>query len=91
MAQDFGIPAFPVGTHIHPLAQRWGLPNGKNVTQTEKDLKTLFPKSNWNKLHLQITFYDREFCTARGCNGTQCAMCIELYPRRRKPVVCKKS
>ncbi len=90
MAQAFGVPAFPVDTHIHRLAQRWGLSAGDNVQRTEKDLKALFPEEAWNKLHLQIIFYGREFCTARGCNGTVCPMCKELYPRRRKPVVWRK-
>ena len=72
MAQAFGVPAFPVDTHIHRLAQRWGLTNGKNVKQTEADLKQLFPESAWNNLHLQIIFYGREYCTARGCDGTRC-------------------
>ena len=90
MAQAFGVPAFPVDTHIHRLAQRWGLSAGDNVQRTEKDLKTLFPEEAWNKLHLQIIFYGREFCTARGFNGTVCPMCKELYPRRRKPVVWRK-
>ncbi len=91
MAQCFNIPAFPVDTHIHRLAQRWGLTNGLNVKQTEKDLKALFPKSKWNKLHLQIIFYGREFCSARGCNGTICILCRELYPKRKKPIICKKA
>ena len=91
MAQAFGIPAFPVDTHIHRLAQRWGLSNGKNVTQTEADLKKLFPESAWNRLHLQIIYYGREFCTARGCDGTKCGLCRELYPSRRKPVAVKKA
>ena len=90
MSQGFGYPAFPVDTHIHRLAQRWGLTNGKNVTQTEKDLKRLFPKSLWNKLHLQIIFYGREFCTARGCNGTICEICKTCYPKRVNPVKTKK-
>ena len=90
MAQAFGVPAFPVDTHIHRLAQRWGLTNGKSVKQTEADLKKLFPESAWNKLHLQIIFYGREFCTARGCNGTKCDLCKELYPKRKKPVEWKK-
>ena len=90
MSQGFGYPAFPVDTHIHRLAQRWGLTNGKNVTQTEKDLKRLFPKNLWNKLHLQIIFYGREFCTARGCNGTICEICKTCYPKRVKPVKTKK-
>ena len=90
MAQAFGIPAFPVDTHIHRLAQRWGLSSGDNVKQTERDLKTLFPKDSWNKLHLQIIFYGREYCTARGCNGKICPLCRELYPNRRKAIVTKK-
>lgn len=91
MAQAFGRPAFPVDTHIHRLAQRWGLSSGKNVQQTESDLKTLFPESTWNKLHLQIIYYGREHCTARGCDGTRCGLCRELYPRRRKAVVWNKA
>ena len=91
MAQGFGYPAFPVDTHIHRLAQRWGLTNGKNVIQTEKDLKRLFPKNLWNKLHLQIIFYGREYCSARGCNGTICKLCKELYPNRKKPIICSKA
>jgi endonuclease-3 len=90
MAQAFGVPAFPIDTHIHRLAQRWGLSNGKSVVQTERDLKKLFPEENWNQLHLQIIFYGREHCTARGCDGTVCGLCRELYPKRRKPVVTKK-
>lgn len=91
MSQAFGHPAFPVDTHIHRLAQRWGLTSGKNVVQTETDLKRLFPESSWNKLHLQIIFYGREHCTARGCDGTKCGICSELYPKRRKPFVNKKA
>lgn len=91
MAQAFGVPAFPVDTHIHRLAQRWGLTNGKNVKQTEVDLKKLFPVESWNRLHLQIIFYGREYCTARGCDGTICGLCRECYPRRKKAVVTKKS
>lgn len=91
MSQAFGVPAFPVDTHIHRLAQRWGLSSGDNVIQTERDLKALFPKEAWNRLHLQIIFYGREFCTARGCDGTVCPMCRELYPRRRKPVITRKA
>lgn len=90
MAQAFGVPAFPVDTHIHRLAQRWGLTNGRNVVQTEADLKKLFPVESWNKLHLQIIFYGREFCTARGCDGTVCPICRTLFPKRRKPVETKK-
>ena len=91
MAQWYNIPAFPVDTHIHRLAQRWGLTNGKNVTQTEKDLKKLFPKKNWNKLHLQIIFYGREFCKARDCYGLTCKICTTCYPKRKKPVKTKKA
>ena len=90
MAQAFGHPAFPVDTHIHRLAQRWGLSKGENVVQTEKDLKRLFPEDCWNRLHLQIIFYGREHCTARGCDGTQCEICKTCYPRRKKPFVARK-
>ena len=90
MSQGFGFPAFPVDTHIHRLAQRWGLTSGKNVTQTEKDLKKLFPEERWNKLHLQIIFYGRSHCTARGCDGTVCESCTTCYPRRKKPFKAKK-
>ena len=90
MSQGFGYPAFPIDTHIHRLAQRWGLTNGKNVTQTEKDLKKLFPEKLWNKLHLQIIFYGREYCTARGCNGTICEICKTCYPKRVNPIKTKK-
>jgi endonuclease-3 len=85
MAQAFGIPAFPVDTHIHRLAQRWGLTSGRNVRQTEIDLKALFPVTRWNKLHLQIIFYGREHCTARGCDGTICEICRACFPRRKTP------
>jgi endonuclease-3 len=91
MAQAFGVPAFPVDTHIHRLAQRWGLSDGSSVERTETDLKRLFPRDAWNKLHLQIIFYGREFCTARGCDGTVCPLCRELYPRRRRAVVWQKA
>ena len=91
MSQAFGVPAFPVDTHIHRLAQRWGLTNGKSVDQTEKDLKKLFTRDSWNRLHLQIIFYGREYCTARGCDGTKCGLCKELYPKRKKPVQHKKA
>lgn len=84
MAQAFNVPSFPVDTHIHRLAQRWGLSKGKNVAQTERDLKALFPTETWNSLHLQIIFYGREHCTARRCDGTRCDICRSLYPRRRK-------
>ena len=90
MSQGFGYPAFPIDTHIHRLAQRWGLTSGKNVTQTEKDLKKLFPEKLWNKLHLQIIFYGREYCTARGCNGTICKICKTCYPKRVNPIKTKK-
>ena len=90
MSQGFGYPAFPVDTHIHRLAQRWGLTNGKNVIQTEKDLKRLFPKKNWNKLHLQIIYYGREFCKARDCYGLSCKICTSCYPKRKKPLIAKK-
>ena len=90
MSQGFGYPAFPVDTHIHRLAQRWGLTNGKNVTQTDKDLKKLFPEERWNKLLLQIIFYGRSHCTARGCDGTVCEICTTCYPRRKKPFKAKK-
>ena len=91
MSQAFGVPAFPVDTHIHRLAQRWGLSSGDNVAQTEKDLKRLFPRDNWNRLHLQIIFWGREFCSARGCDGRVCSLCRELYPNRRKPVITRKA
>ena len=84
MAQAFGVPAVPVDTHIHRLAQRWGLTNGKNVVQTETDLKKLFPIEAWNRLHLQIIFYGREHCSARGCDGTVCGICREVYPTRKR-------
>jgi endonuclease-3 len=90
MSQAFGVPAFPVDTHIHRLAQRWGLTSGRSVEQTEEDLKALFPREYWNSLHLQIIFYGREHCTARGCDGTVCGICRELYPKRKKPVITKK-
>ena len=91
MSQGFGYPAFPVDTHIHRLAQRWGLTNGKNVTQTEKDLKKIFPIDSWNKLHLQIIFYGREYCEARKCFGLDCKICKTCFPNRKKPVKTKKS
>ena len=90
MCQAFGVAAFPVDTHIHRLAQRWELTNGKSVEQTEQDLKKLFPEPSWNKLHLQIIYYGREHCTARGCDGTVCPLCKELFPKRRKPVETRK-
>ena len=91
MSQGFGYPAFPVDTHIHRLAQRWGLTSGKNVIQTEKDLKKLFPKKNWNKLHLQIIYYGREYCKARDCYGLTCKICTTCYPNRKKPIKTKKA
>jgi len=91
MAQGFGHPAFPVDTHIHRLAQRWGLTNGKNVVQTEKDLKRLFPKKFWNKLHLQIIYYGREYCKARECYGLTCKICTTCYPYRKSPIKTKKA
>ena len=91
MAQGFGIPAFAVDTHIHRLAQRWGLTNGKNVIQTEKDLKRLFPIKTWSKLHLQIIYYGREFCKARECYGLTCKICTTCYPNRKNPVNTKKA
>ena len=91
MSQGFGYPAFAVDTHIHRLAQRWGLTNGKNVVQTEKDLKRIFPKKTWSKLHLQIIFYGREYCKARNCFGLSCIICATCYPNRKKPVITKKA
>ena len=91
MSQGFGYPAFPVDTHIHRLAQRWGLTNGKSVIQTEEDLKRLFPKKSWNKLHLQIIFYGREFCKARECYGIACKICTTCYPKRKKPIIVNKA
>ena len=91
MSQGFGHPAFPVDTHIHRLAQRWGLTNGKNVIQTEKDLKRLFPKKSWNKLHLQIIWYGREYCQARECYGISCKIFKSCYPKRNKPIKTKKA
>jgi endonuclease-3 len=91
MSQGFGIPAFAVDTHIHRLAQRWGLTNGKNVIQTEKDLKKLFPKKTWSKLHLQIIYYGREYCKARECYGLTCKICTTCYPNRKNPVKVEKA
>ena len=91
MSQGFGYPAFPIDTHIHRLAQRWGLSNGKNVIQPEKDLKRLFPKKNWNKLHLQIIYYGREYCKARECYGISCKICTTCYPNRKSPIKTKKA
>ena len=91
MSQGFGHAAFPVDTHIHRLAQRWGLTNGKNVIQTEKDLKRLFPKKYWNKLHLQIIYYGREHCKARECYGLACKICTTCYPNRKSPIKTRKA
>ena len=88
MSQGFGYPAFPVDTHIHRLAQRWGLTKkNNNVVKTERDLKLIFPEDRWNKLHLQIIFYGREFCTARGCRGIKCEICRTCYPKRKSPMI----
>ena len=91
MSQGFGLPAFPVDTHIHRLAQRWGLTSGKNVVRTERDLKKIFPTNHWNKLHLQIIWYGREYCKARDCYGTACKICKSCYPNRKKPLKTKKA
>lgn len=91
MTQAFGYAAFPVDTHIHRLSQRWGLTSGKNVSVTEADLKKLFCEAIWGRLHLQIIYYGREHCTARGCDGTKCEICRTCYPRRRKPVITQKA
>lgn len=91
MAQAFGVPSFPVDTHIHRLAQRWGLTSGKNVAQTERDLKRIFPESRWNNLHLQIIFYGREYCTAHGCDGRVCQICRSVYPDRKHAKKTRKA
>ena len=91
MSQGFNHPAFPIDTHIHRLAQRWRLSRGKNVKQTEKDLKKGFPIEDWNKLHLQIIFYGREYCTARGCDGRVCKICSEVNKGRKSPVKTNKA
>jgi endonuclease III len=91
MTQAFGVPSFPVDTHIHRLAQRWKLTSGKSVAQTEADLKKLFPRERWNPLHLRIIYYGREHCTAWGCDGTRCEICRELFPARKKAVKTKKA
>ena len=91
MSQGFGFPAFPVDTHIHRLAQRWGLTNGKNVIQTEIDLKSIFPRKSWNKLHLQIIWYGRQYCKARECYGITCKICKSCYPNRKKPLKTQKA
>ncbi len=90
VSQAFNKPAFPVDTHIHRLAQRWGLTNGKNVKQTEKDLKRLFPEEDWQKLHLQIIFWGREYCQARECWGLECRICSTCYPNRKRRLKHKK-
>ena len=90
MSQGFGHPAFPVDTHIHRLAQRWGLTKGRNVKETERDIKKIFPEDSWNKLHLQMIFYGRSYCTARGCDGTVCEICKKCYPNRRKSFKANK-
>jgi endonuclease-3 len=91
MSQAFGEPAFPVDTHIHRLAQRWGLTQGRNVVQTERDLKKLFPREHWNKLHLQMIFYGRQYCTARGCDGRVCEICRTCFPNRKSPKTTSKA
>jgi len=91
MSQAFGHPAFPVDTHIHRLAQRWGLSDGSSVARTERDLKQLFPQESWRDLHLQIIYYGREHCSARGCDGTRCDICRACYPRRKHPLVTRKA
>ena len=90
VSQAFNVPAFPVDTHIHRLAQRWGLTDGRNVKQTEKDLKRTFDKNLWNKLHLQIIFWGRDFCSARSCWGLECEICRSCYPKRKKLIIVKK-
>lgn len=91
MIHAFGIPAFPVDTHIHRLAQRWKLTSGRSVVQTEADLRKLWPPEQWEKLHLQLITYGREHCTARGCDGTKCVICRTCFPNRKKPVVTRKA
>lgn len=91
MAQAFGLPTFPVDTHIHRLAQRWGLTRGRSVVETERDLKSAFDKARWNALHLQIIFYGRQHCTARGCDGRACEICRTCYPARKHPKRCHKA
>ena len=90
MSQGFGYPAFPVDTHIHRLAQRWGLTNGKSVAKTEKDLKRAFEMKDWNKLHLQIIFWGREFCQARSCHALECEICKKINPKRKRRFVHKR-
>ena len=91
VSEFFHKPAFPVDTHIHRLAQRWGLTNGKSVKKTEEDLKKLFDEKDWRDLHLQIIFYGRAFCTAQGCDGTVCFMCKSLYPNRKTKIKTTKA
>ena len=91
MSQAFSIPTFPVDTHIHRLAQQWELTDGKNVQQTERDLKTVFPKNKWNRLHLQIIFFGREYCPARTCDGLQCQICQQAFPRRKQAKSYRKA
>jgi endonuclease-3 len=91
MAQAFGVPSFPVDTHIHRLAQRWKLSDGRSVVQTEKDLKRLFPQESWNKLHLQMIYYGRGHCSARGCDGTTCMLCRELFPDRARGIKTRRA
>src|SRR5690606_9647847 len=90
MTQAFGVPSFPVDTHIHRLAQRWKLTDGRSVAQTERDLKKLFPREHWNPLHLRIIYYGREYCTAWSCDGTKCQICRELFPQRKRPLVTRR-
>jgi endonuclease-3 len=87
MSQVFGELAFPVDTHIHRLARRWKLTNGRSVEQTERDLKRLFPQEHWHQLHLRMIFYGREHCTARGCDGTVCEICRAFFPKRARVAV----
>ena len=91
MIHAFKVPAMPVDTHIHRLAQRWKLTSGKNVVQTENDLKKLWPQEDWEKLHLQFITYGREHCTARGCDGTKCIICKTCFPNRKKPIITSKA
>lgn len=91
MSQGFNHPAFPVDTHIHRLAQRWRLSKGKNVKQTEQDLKKGFPIDDWNRLHLRIIYYGREHCTARGCDGRICFICSKINKGRKSPIITNKA
>ena len=90
VSQAFNIPAFPVDTHIHRCAQRWGLSSGKNVKTTENDLKNIFPIEEWNKLHIQIIMYARKYCSARDCYGLECPICTSCYPKRKSKFIHKK-